>query len=559
LTLNSQIAYSATVFDCAPALYRERDEPMISDEPCRREEAKHAASLRLDGILWVSVFLFLFAMAAKSNYPDPTYRNQKFAYEYGNIAEAVVNGKGFANPFPLETGPTAWMPPFYVYLMAVVFKVCGAKSLLSLWVLMAVKFLGMSASLCLLLRAADQGGCGNSRYWMVPLFLVYIFAYGWQFFSELHDIWLTQLLTCWLVYGLTSLATSSFRRGRMSLLLLSFILPLANPALGLSLLFILLAWILIEWLDGKGKKGKEPLGAGRRAQRRQSRILLAALAIFACSICIWSTRNYVVFGRLIPVKSNFWFDLYQANYHVSNGVVSCSTFMNYHPINLAPETMRHFAGGEQAFAEHFRRASIADLRKDPGRMLRGFLSRAKNAFLLGDVYLDVVMVEKGRLVASDVERLNGSSLVFRDPVSGSVHWTSLGLSKDDFYSVAGQLNLADVDRVVEGWEEAKGRYVASRTAKRTMVKRLLCTGVATLSILCCMLFREVRESSVFILSFAIYSTYLLPYIVVSHYSRYQLGLVGLIVLFLFLSLRGVHARAFGGDPSIAFRFRERLP
>lgn len=545
LTLSSQKAYSTAVFYCDTGLYREHDEFMIWDDPDTREGAKGAGSLKTDGILWISVFLLLFLMAAKSNCPDPTYRNLKFAYEYGNIAESLVSGKGFSNPFPSETGPTAWMPPFYVYLIATVFKVCGAKSLLSLWVLLAVKSLGMSASLFLLLRIADQGGYGNARVWIVPIFLVYVFAYGWQSFMELHDIWLTLLLTCWLAYGLTSLATSSFRRGGRDLLLLSFILPLTNPALGLSLLAVLLVWFLMDWPYGTVERGDEPPGGKRKNPHRQARILLSALAIFACSICIWTTRNYVVFGRFIPVKSNLWFDFYQANVLVSDGIVSCSTFMNHHPINLAPKTMSYFTEGEQAFVEHFREASTAALRKDLGRTLRGVLNRARNAFLLGDVYFDVVMVKKGRLAVSDVAKLHSANLVFQEGVSGSVHWTSLRRSRDDFQSAVRPLNLAHVDRVLEDWEEAKRTYVASRTAMRTMVKRLLCTFVPTFCILCCLLFREVRRSPLFILTLTVYSVYLVPYIIVSHYSRYQQGLMGLMVLFLFLAIHGVYARTFG--------------
>ncbi len=532
---------------------------MTSDDPYERVDSKNFCSPKMDRILWISVFLLLLSIAVRSNYPDPTYRNQKFAYEYGNIAEAVINGKGFSNPFPCETGPTAWMPPFYVYLIATVFKVCGVKSLLSLWILMLIKLMGMSTSLFFLLRIADQGKYGNFRVWLVPLFLIYVFAYRWQFFEELHDIWLTLLLTCWLVYSLTSLATSSFRRGGTSLLLLSFVIPLANPALGLSLLSILLIWILIPRSDATPRRENNSPEGRRGGPHRRARILLAALAIFACSVSLWTARNYVVFGRFIPLKSNFWFDFYQANYLVSDGIVSCSTFMTHHPINLAPSAMNHFAEGEQAFIEHFREESVAALQRDPTRTLRSIVNRAKNAFLFGDVYLDVVMAEKSRLAPTDLAKLRSSSLVFQDDVSGSVHWTSLGLSKDDFQAAVRHLKLDNVDRVLEDWAEAKRTFAASRRAIRTIVKRLLCSFVPTFCILCCILFREVRRSPVFILTLAVYSIHLFPYIIVSHYSRYQQGLIGLIVLFVFLAFHGVYARISGGNRRWKSGWKARNP
>ena len=175
---------------------------MIPVNACCRKASTNIRSHVTDRVVCGLVFLLLFGAAAKANYPVPTYRNQKFAYEYGNIAEALITGQGFSNPFPFETGPTAWMPPLFVYLIATVFKVFGVKSSLSLWVLLGIVFLGMSASLYLLLRMTDQGGYGLLRYSLVPVFVLYVFAHRWYLFRELHDIWLTLLLTCWMLYGL---------------------------------------------------------------------------------------------------------------------------------------------------------------------------------------------------------------------------------------------------------------------------------------------------------------------------------------------------------------------
>src|SRR5690349_15212660 len=37
--------------------------------------------------------------------------NGELGGEYVQIARALVSGRGFANPFGRETGPTAWQPP----------------------------------------------------------------------------------------------------------------------------------------------------------------------------------------------------------------------------------------------------------------------------------------------------------------------------------------------------------------------------------------------------------------------------------------------------------------
>ena len=38
--------------------------------------------------------------------------------EYYSIAGALVSGRGFADPFQEQTGPTAWMPPVFCWVMA---------------------------------------------------------------------------------------------------------------------------------------------------------------------------------------------------------------------------------------------------------------------------------------------------------------------------------------------------------------------------------------------------------------------------------------------------------
>ena len=38
--------------------------------------------------------------------------------EYNAISVALVNGRGFADPFRTHTGPTAWMPPMFSWILA---------------------------------------------------------------------------------------------------------------------------------------------------------------------------------------------------------------------------------------------------------------------------------------------------------------------------------------------------------------------------------------------------------------------------------------------------------
>ncbi len=41
-----------------------------------------------------------------------------FGWEMGRVARSIAMGQGFSNPYGGNTGPTAWEPPLYPYLMA---------------------------------------------------------------------------------------------------------------------------------------------------------------------------------------------------------------------------------------------------------------------------------------------------------------------------------------------------------------------------------------------------------------------------------------------------------
>src|SRR5581483_2271885 len=48
-----------------------------------------------------------------------------FGWEMGRIGRSLALGQGFSNPFNGPSGPTAWEPPLYPFLIAAVFKLFG--------------------------------------------------------------------------------------------------------------------------------------------------------------------------------------------------------------------------------------------------------------------------------------------------------------------------------------------------------------------------------------------------------------------------------------------------
>jgi len=80
----------------------------------------------------------------------------QYGWEMGRIARSIVLGQGFSSPTDLPTGPSAWAPPVYPYILAGVFKLFGIYSNLSAWIILAFNSI-FSALTCLTLyRIAEK-------------------------------------------------------------------------------------------------------------------------------------------------------------------------------------------------------------------------------------------------------------------------------------------------------------------------------------------------------------------------------------------------------------------
>ena len=90
-------------------------------------------------IFWVALGIRLLYMTVAHTYRFRTVQDHfGFAWEAGRIARALVTGFGFADPFAGHSGPTAWVPPLYPFLLAAIFKMFGIYTLKSAWVAVAI-------------------------------------------------------------------------------------------------------------------------------------------------------------------------------------------------------------------------------------------------------------------------------------------------------------------------------------------------------------------------------------------------------------------------------------
>src|SRR5438270_13234047 len=97
----------------------------------------------------------------------------QFGWEMGRIARPIATGNGFSSPTDLPTGPSAWGPPLYPYILAGIFKLFGVYSHAAAWVILALNSI-FSALTCLTLYWIAQR--------MYGLAVARAAAWTWAFF-----------------------------------------------------------------------------------------------------------------------------------------------------------------------------------------------------------------------------------------------------------------------------------------------------------------------------------------------------------------------------------------
>ena len=247
----------------------------------------------------VAVGLFIRLVVAFSLIGDqfsPERDNFSFGWETGRIARSVALGEGFSSPLHGPTGPTAWMTPVYVYLVAAVFKVFGVYTLGSAVVMLTLNSL-FSALTCLTVFFIAEKSFGRviaiRAGWMWALF-----PYAIDFAAR--RVWgdcLNTLLFSLLFLVALRLEDTTSLRVWLGFGLLAGLAALAcQPALLVAILLI--AWICYR-IRQRGKPWARSAG-------------LAALMILLV-VSPWFVRNYRTFGCFIPFRSTFWLVMYSSN------------------------------------------------------------------------------------------------------------------------------------------------------------------------------------------------------------------------------------------------------
>jgi hypothetical protein len=304
--------------------------------------------------LWVIFLVALgarlgFAWNQERKFPHDVLAVAMFGQETGSIAQALATGNGFSSPFGKDTGPTAWLTPVYPLLVAGVFRVFGVFTRASFF---AVVFLNalFSSGVCVAIFHAGKRisglGVASAAAWLWAVFpnaVMMPFEWVW-------DTSLSALLGATILWATLELAESQSLRDWCAYGFLWGFTLMTNPALG-SLLPFLLGWAAY--------------GAQYQMKWRATKPALAAACIAVLCCVPWTLRNYAVFHRLIPLRSNFPLELYIGNNE------------NYAPRAVYPpkiskerEMVRYFHMGEIPFMDEEKRKALDFMRAHPGIEVR---------------------------------------------------------------------------------------------------------------------------------------------------------------------------------------------
>lgn len=276
----------------------------------------------------------------------PVDDNFGFGFEMGRIGRSLALGQGFGSPFDGVTGPTAWEPPLYPFVIAGVFKSLGIYTRVSAFVLLSINSI-LSALTC------------------IPIFLT-----AKRCFSEKVAVWSSWAWA--LLPPVIFWSTRYVWETSLAALLLAIIFWLSlsleernglKPWAGFGLLWGFVALTntsLLAFLPASGiwarsrraKLGKGSLGGG----------LLASVVFVAC-LTPWLVRDYHVFGRFIFIRSNFGAELSLGNGPGANG-----RWMDFlHPTKNAQQLQLYRQMGEMAYVTERKRQAIAFIKEDYAR------------------------------------------------------------------------------------------------------------------------------------------------------------------------------------------------
>ncbi|HTW59587.1 MAG TPA: glycosyltransferase family 39 protein [Terriglobales bacterium] len=271
-----------------------------------------------------------------------------FGFEMGRIGRSIAQGHGFSSPYEGDTGPSAWEPPLYPFLIGGVFKIFGIYTVSSAWVLLGVNSLLATLTTIPIFWIAYRTFGQRVAIWSAWAWALNPYVWYWS----IHWIWDTTftplVLACVFLLAL-ELRDWSGTRGWVLFGILYGVGALANPTMLAFLPFCGL-WI---WRQ-RYKRGLPSLAG----------VVLSSTAFFLV-LSPWLIRNYEAFGHFVFIRNDFGLQL-----RLGNGPSADGMLMPYFQPNLNPVELEKYRRlGELGYAAECKKLALDWIRAHPGRFL----------------------------------------------------------------------------------------------------------------------------------------------------------------------------------------------
>lgn len=310
--------------------------------------SRHHRLLNSPLLMFVIAFgVRLAVMTYMQSFDFPPHDDHfKFGFETGRIARSIASGEGFSSPLVKPTGLTAWLPPVYPYLLAGIFDIFGIYTSKSALVALTLNAL-FSALTCLTIFFIGSKTFGSQvATWA---------GWGWAFFPYAiywSTTWVWSISLTAFLFSLALLMAIYLEHSTVTKTWLGFgllwgLIGLTDTALLFTLPF-LLCWMCFRL-------------------RRQGMAFGWAMCVFILAFAVttspWLVRNYLTFGELVFIRSNFGVELHVGNYKGSTGL---SAGLALHPAANEAETEKLRQMGELPYVAEKKREAVDFIKAHPG-------------------------------------------------------------------------------------------------------------------------------------------------------------------------------------------------
>ena len=276
-----------------------------------------------------------------------------FGFEYGSIARWVAKGEGFSSPYLDYPKPSAIAAPGYVYFIAFIFSIFGIYSTASAVVIQVVQSLAAAATCVMFYLLGER--IFDERVGLLSA-TVLVFYPPSIFFSimRIGPVILDVLLLAAIIYLLINIHEKRSYSTTVTCGILMGLVALIEPAV-LPFFPLVCGWIFF-------RRDLSTVTAIKH-------VLTLGCIVVLCVIP-WTIRNYVVFHKLVLIKSPLGMNLLYGNNPHGNGVVAYSKDL------FSPEESQKLVHLDEITQDKLRtEKAINYIRENPGIFIKRTLRR----------------------------------------------------------------------------------------------------------------------------------------------------------------------------------------